>query len=353
MGASLLTLGWRKERASIARLILLHFQPKLTCLSHTAMVLKQTRYFLRSIAKKPAECPSDGHQPPLNEPISILSLPDTLNYEELVTQAESDLDGLEISVAEDLSTGAHAVTGAVEHQLLHPFPDPSSNSYFPPNNATPPRAEKVSYHHWKRKLKRKKKRDAEDTDCTEPSERTVDQAVRKSKVVRLDLDAATFDAAKGAHTAKRGTEKSMGAKGEIEKEYSVEELVEMGYTHIPWGGIDPLLILDCKGRIIAFLAGRPNRDDFVDEMMEVFEEMMAVSEEMGWNEETRAAHKRGWFHAFNRGVTMGMGSPTPVALSNGEGIDATLTRLAGSQGFKRLDGYQNSGSASLSSHYRV
>ncbi|KAF9255355.1 hypothetical protein L218DRAFT_967412 [Marasmius fiardii PR-910] len=39
---------------------------------------------------------------------------------------------------------------------------------------------------------------------------------------------------------------------------------------------------------------------------------------------------------------MGMGSPTPVALSNGEGIDATLTRLVESQGFKRLDGYQNS-----------
>ncbi|KAF9256934.1 hypothetical protein L218DRAFT_158834 [Marasmius fiardii PR-910] len=76
------------------------------------MVLKQTHYFLCSIAKKLAECPSDDHQPPLNEPISILSLPDTLNYEELVTQAESDLDGLEISVAEDLSTGAHAVTGA-------------------------------------------------------------------------------------------------------------------------------------------------------------------------------------------------------------------------------------------------
>ncbi|KAF9256155.1 hypothetical protein L218DRAFT_243369 [Marasmius fiardii PR-910] len=162
-------------------------------------------------------------------------------------QAESNLDGLEISMAEDLSTGAHAVTGAAEHQLLHPFPDPSSNSYFPPNNATHPQAEKVSYHHWKRKLKQKKKRDVEDTDCTEPSEQTMDQAVWKSKVVRLDLDAAVFDVAKGTHTAKRGTEKSMGAKGEIEKEYSVEELVEMGYTHIPWDGIDPLLILDCKG----------------------------------------------------------------------------------------------------------
>ncbi|KAF9257406.1 hypothetical protein L218DRAFT_949209 [Marasmius fiardii PR-910] len=155
---------------------------------------------------------ADDPQLPANKHIPTLLLPDTFNYEELVVQADHDMDVLQSSIVDDLN-------------------------------------------------------------CIELSEQTLEQAVQRSNVIQLDSDAAAFEAIKGM-------EKSMGMKEEVEKEYSIQELVEMGYTHIPWNGIDPLLIVNCKGHIIMFLAGQPNQEDFA-EMMELSDRMMAVSEEMG------------------------------------------------------------------------
>ncbi|EEB97540.1 hypothetical protein MPER_03117, partial [Moniliophthora perniciosa FA553] len=169
-----------------------------------------------------------------------------------------------------------------------------------------------------------------------------EETLRTAKVIRVNTDASEFDAAKGAHTGKRGTKKMYGTKEEIEKEYTLEELVDLGYIHIAWDGITPMPIVDCRGRIIAFLAGRPRGQDYADELMELFDFMVAEGEKMGWGEDmTGPPHKRGWFHAFNRGVSMGMGSSTPVVLDNKSAAE-TLTRMVEHPGFKRLNGFQNS-----------
>lgn len=51
-------------------------------------------------------------------------------------------------------------------------------------------------------------------------------------------------------------------------------------------------------------------------------------------------HKRGAFPAYNRGATMGMGSPRPVALDN-KGMSDILTRLVGHSAVRRMAIYQN------------
>ncbi|KAJ3833118.1 hypothetical protein F5878DRAFT_547101, partial [Lentinula raphanica] len=50
-------------------------------------------------------------------------------------------------------------------------------------------------------------------------------------------------------------------------------------------------------------------------------------------------HKRGAFPAFNRGVTMGMGSPTPVALQTGY-MTPILDHLVGHAAVRRMAAYQ-------------
>ncbi|KAJ8085940.1 hypothetical protein PM082_004759 [Marasmius tenuissimus] len=343
-------------------------------------MLKTARYFLRSVrvsrlvyamgdfnclkmAKNPANRPEAA--PPLlpmvshsdlkltNDPphdsayeprgaVDVFQLPASFDYDALVASADREQNESDLTVAEDLSTSTHTVFA---HPAPHPQPPlPLSSNLHLAQPAEPTPVPSISYNHWKRKLKRKAKReaDAEARDSDQPpSQRTIEEAIRPAKTIRLDLDAAHFDAAKGAHTAKPGGKKVFGSKEEKEREHTLQDLVDLGYIHIPWDRIRPLLIVDCKGRIVAILAGRPNRSGFVDDMMVLFEAMVSVSERMGWDEDLEDNHKRGKFHAYNRGVTMGMGSQTPVVLSNGKEIDAVLNELVSHPSLSRLSGYHN------------
>ncbi|KAK7045373.1 hypothetical protein VNI00_007622 [Paramarasmius palmivorus] len=298
-------------------------------------MFKQTRYFLRSMVHNvpkndPPRCSTTATATPDPRPIDVFILPESVDYDSLVDRAEREQEESETSIAEDLGTSTHTVTEATPPTTL------------PLETRAMPGHQHLSHRHWKRHLKRKAE-DASQEDNYIPSQRTLEKAIKTAKTIDLaDIDAANFDAAKGAHTGKRGTQKTYGTKAEKEKEYTLQELIGLGYFHIPWDGIHPLLIVDCKGRIITILAGRPDRDDFTRDILGLFDAMMSVSRERKWEEDMDEVHKRGWFHAFNRGVTMGMGSPVPVQLSNGEEIDAVLTRLLSLPGFQRLNGYHNS-----------
>ncbi|KAL0058097.1 hypothetical protein AAF712_015238 [Marasmius tenuissimus] len=76
-------------------------------------------------------------------------------------------------------------------------------------------------------------------------------------------------------------------------------------------------------------------------MTKVFNAMMEASESMNWLEDLAEAHKRGFFQAYNCGVTMGMGSPTPVALQNGKSVQPVLKQLLLMPELKCLNGFQN------------
>ncbi|KAJ3777271.1 hypothetical protein FB446DRAFT_634381 [Lentinula raphanica] len=173
-----------------------------------------------------------------------------------------------------------------------------------------------------------------------PSTRTLAQVLSHGIAVEVDLDAAHFDFTKGAHTGKPGTAAKLGSQAEIRKEYGVQELLARGFEHIAWDGKTPAPVIDCSGLIMAVLAGQPgaNYSRVLDEVFELFEN---AGHEAGLEEANRLGpQKRGHFPAFNRGVTMGMGSSTPVELQTGF-MGATLDRLVGHKAVRRMAAYQD------------
>ncbi|KAJ3842091.1 hypothetical protein F5878DRAFT_530398 [Lentinula raphanica] len=102
----------------------------------------------------------------------------------------------------------------------------------------------------------------------------------------------------------------------------------------------PTPVVDRAGRVASVLAGQPGADyaRALDEVFELFED---AGRQAGLQAVSRQGpQKRGHFPAFNRGVTMGMGSSTPVALQTGF-MSSTLDRLVGHQAVRRMAAYQD------------
>ncbi|KAJ3718183.1 hypothetical protein C8R42DRAFT_550117, partial [Lentinula raphanica] len=163
--------------------------------------------------------------------------------------------------------------------------------------------------------------------------------------VEVGLDAASLDSAKGAHTGKPGTAAKLGSQAEIRKEYCLQELLDRGFEHISWDGVIPSPIIDNSGRIIGVLAGQPG-SDYAQTLHRVFKLFVEAGFEAGIKAKAPLGpHKRGSFPAFNRGVSMGMGSPTPIALKTGF-MGPTLDRLVADEAVQRMARFQNSGGVS-------
>ncbi|KAJ3831189.1 hypothetical protein F5878DRAFT_549834 [Lentinula raphanica] len=153
-------------------------------------------------------------------------------------------------------------------------------------------------------------------------------------------DAASLDSAKGAHTGKPGTAAKLGSQTEICREYQVQELLDRGFEHLSWDGRTPTPIIDPSGLIIGVLAGQPGTD-YALSLQEVFELFTQAGQEAGLQAINHLGpHKRGDFPAFNRGSTMGMGSPTPVALQTGF-MGPILDRLVAHKAVRRMAAYQD------------
>ncbi|KAJ4493197.1 hypothetical protein C8R41DRAFT_919671 [Lentinula lateritia] len=105
----------------------------------------------------------------------------------------------------------------------------------------------------KRAGKRKRKAETEPVQAG-PSKRTIAHVL---SAIEVDLEAQDFDAAHGAHTAKPGTQKQRGSNADIQRRYSVEDLVALGFRHIPWDGLTPYPLINPLGRVIGVLAGTP------------------------------------------------------------------------------------------------
>ncbi|KAJ3765558.1 hypothetical protein FB446DRAFT_615335, partial [Lentinula raphanica] len=158
--------------------------------------------------------------------------------------------------------------------------------------------------------------------------------------VEVEVDAAALDSAKGAHTGKPGTAAKLGSQSEICRDYCLQDLLDLGFEHIAWNGVTPGPIIDSSGRIIAALAGQP-RTDYARELQEVFDLFTVAGQDaVVQATNTRKPHKRGDFPALNRGSTMGMGSPTPVALQTGH-VGPILDRLVEHRAVRRMAAYQD------------
>ncbi|KAL0058315.1 hypothetical protein AAF712_015021 [Marasmius tenuissimus] len=149
-----------------------------------------------------------------------------------------------------------------------------------------------------------------------PSSHAIREAIKLSQSTPVSLHALQLDAAYGAHTGKLGT-KEMGNLKAREADYDLEDLVKVGFDHIKWNGMTPMPIVEAKNWVISRLVGHPNCWSYLQDTKLVHQEMMSEGEQAKL---TPVAHnsvcgKRGGFPAFTKGMTMGMGSKTPVLLA--------------------------------------
>ncbi|KAF9019666.1 hypothetical protein BDP27DRAFT_1469549, partial [Rhodocollybia butyracea] len=144
----------------------------------------------------------------------------------------------------------------------------------------------------------------------------------------------------GAHTGKQDMKKQRGSTPDICRPYTLAHLFSLGFRHIKWDGVTPFPHIDSVGRIIGVLAGQPG-SGYAAKLNNVFEEMMREGEGAGLGAtSSEGAGARGWFPAFNCGVSMGMGNPHPVQLDP-KNMKDILERLVGSKSVRRMAMYQN------------
>ncbi|KAJ3807780.1 hypothetical protein F5876DRAFT_47421 [Lentinula aff. lateritia] len=211
------------------------------------------------------------------------------------------------------------------------MPTPSSSA----DNSRKRKAKSASKRSKKRKLEKEALKGAG------ASKATYSQVLSHGVAVEVGLDASEFKAARGAHTGKPGTQAKLGSEEERQRRYTLEELLDRGFEHIEWDGRTPIpILLDRSGHIIAVLAGQPG-SDYEQDLLEAFKLFSDAGKEAGLGATAAGGlHKRGSFPAFNRGVSMGMGSPVSVALNPGF-MAQILNRLVGAKVVVRMAAYQN------------
>ncbi|KAL0575400.1 hypothetical protein V5O48_006571 [Marasmius crinis-equi] len=194
-------------------------------------------------------------------------------------------------------------------------------------------APKQSLRNSKRAAKRKRQT-ARKKPYTSPTPPTYAEVVGKSAPITVELPAEDFDAAKGAHTGKRGPSVKSGRR---ERPYTLSELVAtLGFIHVKWDGLTPHPISDPSGRVIAALIGRPQDQSYFQALCRLLELMLRT----GLSLPPPSVHRRGVFRAYNMGVAMGMGSPKPVNLIVSD-VEHLLKPLLDSEGIKRIVGFHN------------
>ncbi|KAF9030389.1 hypothetical protein BDP27DRAFT_1184070, partial [Rhodocollybia butyracea] len=155
--------------------------------------------------------------------------------------------------------------------------------------------------------------------------------------IEVDLNTSNFDAALGAHTGKQGTKKAMG---DTRRPYCLADLLSLGFRHIKWDGSTPFPLINPVGCIVGVLAGQPG-SGYASELKDAFQEMIREGEEAGLGPtSSEGASTRGWFPAFNCGVSMGMGNSHPVQLDPKD-MKQVLERLVGLKSVRRMAAYQN------------
>jgi hypothetical protein len=70
-----------------------------------------------------------------------------------------------------------------------------------------------------------------------PSKRILQHVFNAASSIETNSNMADIKAAEGGNTGRKGKFAELGDKGEREKEYTVKELVGMGFKHVKWDGV--------------------------------------------------------------------------------------------------------------------
>ncbi|KAJ7848371.1 hypothetical protein B0H14DRAFT_2768112 [Mycena olivaceomarginata] len=145
------------------------------------------------------------------------------------------------------------------------------------------------------------------------------QAHREQAPHHVAFDAAEIKATgAGAWTGPRAAKhKRGGRKGRV---WTYAELMTEGNDLIEWDGIDPKLIVDAEGRIVAVLLERPEDDDW-DKIIEDMERILAGLRRRG------IKARRGKFPTLYDGYSHGGGQRKPGNLRHSRGYRKLLRHL--------------------------
>ncbi|KAK7024474.1 hypothetical protein VNI00_016271 [Paramarasmius palmivorus] len=304
---------------------------------------QKMRYFLRSHAKFTLHPTTPQDSPTANPPgsscgeeemVEPVFVRQRVDIEALIQRAEEDALR-NANVAEDL--GIH-ILGSYSQPASHTSSTCTAESQ--PQTIRSPLNHGQSHAHKKRAEKRREKRKNEPAGNSE--DRVIREAIKPAAVLKAEFDGGRLDASRGVYTGNRGGRKVLGTQRDIQREYDVQELVDMGFEHVTWDGTTARPIVINEDLVIGVLAGRPRKADFKQDMEGIHSLLLQKGRQHGL--QTRGEEeddKRGDFPARSRGYTMGMGSGQPVVLNNGEAVNGLLTELVQDQRIIRLNGYQN------------
>ncbi|KAF7346870.1 hypothetical protein MVEN_01438900 [Mycena venus] len=125
------------------------------------------------------------------------------------------------------------------------------------------------------------------------------------------------------------------------------ELYDDGAELIEWDGINPKLVVDDQGRIIAVLLGTPEDPDWADVIKEAVKAMRRARrlarQHGAWRPGT--VHRRGPQFLLTSGVSLGGGQKRPGNLRNTRFFRRLIRRLLKNKSIRRIAGFQSSGLA--------
>ncbi|KAJ7813554.1 hypothetical protein B0H13DRAFT_2684419 [Mycena leptocephala] len=194
------------------------------------------------------------------------------------------------------------------------------------------------------------------TACSQPQTarrggKTQAPESRKSSASRAAPYKTTFDAANlpSSSTAWTGPRLTKKAQSSRPRARGLKALLEDDNDLVEWEGIDPMLILDVDGRIVAVLLGRPEGDDWEEVVKEFIRLMEAVrrrGEARGVFKAKDRRHRRGNYFTLSDGVTRGPGQQKPGNLAHSSKAYRRLLELVISNyASRRIVGFLSSGLA--------
>ncbi|KAF7345963.1 hypothetical protein MVEN_01618800 [Mycena venus] len=127
----------------------------------------------------------------------------------------------------------------------------------------------------------------------------------------------------------------------------LSELRDSGAKLVEWDGINPRLITDDQGRIVAILLGAPEDPywaEVIEEAVKAMRRARRLAHQHGaWR--PGVAHRRGCYFLLTSGVSFGGGKKRPGNLRNTKLFRQLIRRLLNSKSIRRIAGFQSSGLA--------
>ncbi|KAJ7892370.1 hypothetical protein B0H13DRAFT_2340164 [Mycena leptocephala] len=193
--------------------------------------------------------------------------------------------------------------------------------------------------------KRRSGRRREERDAQTPYDRGLDPRYPQNHHEETPHNAG-FNLA-NAPVSARGSWIGRSSKKAAFRILQTSELYDDGAEHVKWYGINPKLVVDDQGRIIAILLGTPEDPDWADVIKEAVKAMrrarLLARHHDAWHPGT--VHRRGPQFLLTSGISLGRGQKPPGNRRNTRFFRRLIRRLLRNKSIRRIAGFQSSGLA--------